>query len=88
MGLVMTTTDVSVTTTSQQHVATDSERKYLRVQNKDLAASVYVKTQSAHSGTEGIELKPNGVWEPEVPPNDAVFMKSSAGTVTVSIVKA
>lgn len=82
---VTSQSDVTVTTTSTKFLSSDARRACLIVVNKG-AATIYIKFQSAHSGTEGIALAANGTWESLVPPMDAVYMKAASGTVTTAVI--
>lgn len=74
------------TVTSTQAIASNLDRKYILIQNRG-AASIYVKANSAHSGTEGLEIVSSGNWEPIVVPVDAFFIRSASGSVNVTIIE-
>jgi hypothetical protein len=75
---------VSVTGTSTKFLDNDKEREYVFIQNIG-ASAIYVKFNSAHTGSEGITLAQNERYEPSVIPMGEVWMKSSAGAMNVNV---
>lgn len=77
----------AVSTTSTSYLAARSGRRYLYIKNQDAAIVVYIKIGSIHSTTEGVTLAAGAVWEPQVIPAGAIWIKSASGTPTVQIVE-
>jgi len=89
MGVNMTMTDVTVTTVSALKLAADQNRRYLRIQHKSAGGpSLYIKLGSAHSATEGIELRDGEEWEPHLVPVEAIYMVAASGSHAVNITSA
>lgn len=83
--LLTVQSDVSVTTaTAAARVAENFNRNYLLVQNKGSAA-VILKFGSQIGTAEGISIAAGGNYEPFVIPTDAIYLRASSGTNTVSI---
>lgn len=81
---ITTQTEFSATTASAVALAQDGARACLVIMNKG-STSVYIKFDSAHSGTEGILLVANGSWEAANVPINSVYIKSASSTDTVTI---
>jgi hypothetical protein len=79
MATVVSRTEGTATGTSAQAIAADSERKYFLIQNKG-SETIYLKFDSAHSGTEGIVIPAGGNYEPVKAPLNSVWLKSSTGS--------
>lgn len=77
--------DRSATTSSTRVLASNPSRKCLVFQVHG-SSTVYIKFGSAHSGTEGISVS-NAFWEPVIIPTGAVYLKSSAGVVTTTVLE-
>lgn len=75
--------DVSVST-SAKVLGADASRNYLLIQNKG-TESVYMKCDTAHSGTEGIEIIAGGNYEPFEAWTCDVYLKADSGTQSVHI---
>lgn len=84
--LMTRTETISVGTTSTKVSDLERQRKYLLIQNNG-QADLYVKLDSAHTGTEGIRIIPGGYWEPINPPINSVYMKSGFGSINVTILE-
>ena len=69
----------NATTVSTKILDGYTDRCYLSIINLGSDA-MYVKINSAHSGTEGMKIPANGYWEPSVVPVGALFVK--VGTTT------
>lgn len=76
---------VTVTTTSTLSLPANPKRHYLMVQNNGTGA-VTLTFNTAQVGAEGIVIGPGGNFEPFVAPVSAVYLKSAAGTQSVTIV--
>ena len=79
-------TQVTVTTTSTEHLSSNAGRTYLLIVNRG-SNTVYVKPSSAHSGTEGVPITGGGNWEPSTVPKNSFYMKTASGTSTVDILE-
>lgn len=77
----------AITTTSTSYLPARAGRRYLYIKNQDAAIVVYIKVGSIHSTTEGVTLAAGAVWEPQVIPAGAIWIKSASGTPTVQIVE-
>lgn len=77
-------TDVTVTTVSTKRVNLNGNRRCLIIVNKG-TDSIFVKPDSAHSGTEGVLIPAGGNWEPFVVPINALWIKANSGSQTVTI---
>jgi hypothetical protein len=82
---VQSQTEASVTSTSAQVLAANPYRTYLLIVNKGTVTG-YIKFNSASSSTEGIPIPANGVYEPLVAPTNAIFLKSSSTTGTMTVI--
>lgn len=69
----------NATTTSAKVLNADLERKYLLIQNRGVD-SIYLKIESAHSGTEGIVISAGGNYESEMPIYNEIWLKSASGS--------
>lgn len=78
------TATVTATTTSALLLDRDNQRKCLVVQNTG-SYSVYVKPNSAHSSTEGIEIPAGGNWEPPNVPHNPLYVLAASSTVPVKL---
>lgn len=76
--------DVTVTTTSASVLGVDLRRNYLLIQNKG-SDTIYLKCDSAHSGTEGIEIVADGYFEPFEAPTCALYLKAASGSQNVHV---
>jgi hypothetical protein len=82
---VQSLTSFTATTTSTVALAQNTQRKYLLVQNRG-AVSVYLKFDSAHSGTEGITVSAGGNYtEACSAPTDSIFIRSDSSTALVTV---
>lgn len=79
-------TDVNATTVSVRILVASSDRKCVVIQNKG-SSTVYIKFGSAHSSTEAMQLASGATWEPLVIPVNSVYLKSSAGVVTTTVLE-
>lgn len=77
-------TTASVSTSSISVASASHLRRYLIVQNRG-TVDCYLKFDSAHSGTEGLLLQANGVYEPYVVPTNEIYMKCALGTQSISV---
>lgn len=77
-------TEVTATTTSAKILDKDDGRCAFIIQNKG-TENVFIKTVTAHTGTEGLLLVPGGNWSPAEPPRDAIFVKAEANTSAVAV---
>ncbi len=77
--------DRSASGTSTKFLNSNPNRRCLVFQVHG-SSTVYIKFNSAHSGTEGISVS-NAFWEPVVIPTGAVYLKSSAGTVVTTVLE-
>jgi hypothetical protein len=77
---------VTATGASTQVMAANGFRSYLLIVNSG-DNTVMVKLGSVHTGTEGITLVPGGVYEPIQAPSNSVWLKTLAGTSTVTLVQ-
>jgi hypothetical protein len=79
--------DIPVGTDSVQILAAKTSRKYLYIMNTG-SQIVYVKPASLHAANEGVGIPiTNGVWNPEIPPAEAIFAKSASGTQTLKVIE-
>lgn len=62
-------------------------RKCLIVQNQSGASTVYLRFDNAHAGTEGVAISAGTKVEFMVVPINAIFLKSSAGIVTTTVIE-
>lgn len=85
-SLTFTQTTFSCTTTSSVAIAARPYRKYFLIQNRG-STSVYIKPDSAHSGTEGIEIIAGGNWEPIESPQNSFYCKAASGTDSLTIIE-
>ena len=76
--------DFGATTVSTRALLSSPYRKCLVFQNNG-ASTVYIKFTSAHTGTENYLLTTGATWQPIIIPTNAVYIKSAAGTVNVTI---
>lgn len=74
--------EVTATTTAQQLVAANMRRKYLLVQNKG-SRTIYLKFETAPTGTQGIEIPPGGNYESVDMPISPAFVKTNSGSSAV-----
>lgn len=87
---ITTQTDLGFTTVSTLALAKNKDRKCLIFQNHAAAGSsvVYIKFNSAHTGTEGFVLAgASTTWEPIHVPIGDVYMKSVPGGYSVTIIE-
>lgn len=85
-----TQTDVGVTTTSTLMLQKNSMRRCLVFQNHAAAGAsgTLIKFGSAHTGTEGYYLAgASTTWEPIHTPTGAIYMKSTAGGFSTTILE-
>lgn len=78
--------DFGATTVSTRALLSSPYRKCLVFQNNG-ASTVYIKFTSAHTGTENYLLTTGATWQPIIIPTNAVYIKSSAGVVPVTILE-
>lgn len=76
----------SATTTSGLALAASPYRDYLIIVNNG-ATSIHVKTDSAHTGTEGVTIPAAGSWEPVKAPIGSIYIRSASGTDGVTLVE-
>lgn len=74
--------EFTATTTDQILLARDDFRKGFLFVNKGLV-TVYLKYNSAQSGTQGIEIPAGGNFEPLVTPQDEIHIRAASGTSAV-----
>lgn len=79
-------TDFSARPTSASALSETRARKCLVFQNNG-ASTVYIKFDSAHSGTENYSLASGATWMPIVCPVNAVYIRSAAGTVLTTVLE-
>jgi hypothetical protein len=79
---IKTQGELTATTTSQQVVGANMRRKYLLVQNKG-SQDVYLKFETAPTGTQGILIPRGGNYESIDMPISPAFIKTNAGTSAV-----
>ena len=78
--------EITATTTSTSIIGQNLSRGYLLIVNKG-TQDVFVKARTEHSSTEGVRIIPGGNWEPFVVPVDEMFIKSSSGSQSVSVIE-
>lgn len=80
---------VNVTNASAQIKAANVERQYLLVQNKDMAATVWLCFGTAATAANGVRIPPGGAWESAaVAPSNAVHaIGDTAGNANVVVVE-
>lgn len=83
---IKTQTTANASGTSTLLLAENRSRNYILIQNRG-ATNVYIKFNSAHSGTEGIEIVAGGNWEPPEAPKNAIYMKSASGTPSITTIE-
>lgn len=79
-------TEGIATVTSTQAVPGNGHRTYFIFQNKG-TDSIFLKVDSVHIGTEGIEISAGGNYEPFVAPTNSIFIKAASGSQTFSIIE-
>ncbi len=78
--------ELTATTTSTVALPLNLKRTYLLIINKG-AANILVKFGSAHSGTEGVVVVPNGNYEPFKAPVDPVYIRSASGSQAMLVLE-
>lgn len=73
------------TTVSTQALAKRSSRKCLTIQNTSPGSTIYIKFDTAHTGTEGLLLGPSTIWTPIPPPVNLIFIKGSNQAVPTTV---
>jgi len=81
---ITTQTDKSASTVSTKVLNADSTRRCLVIQNQG-SSIVYIKFDSAHSSTENMQLAGGAIWQPIIIPINAIYIKTSSGVVTTTI---
>lgn len=85
---ITTQTEVATSTSSAIALAANPKRDYLMIINQDATNKVYLKFGSAHAGAEKFVIIPAlGNYEPFLTSRDSVYLESSAGTPTVTILE-
>lgn len=82
---ILTQTALGATTTSVIGLASRSSRRCLIIQNISAASTIYIKFDSAHTGTEGLNLSAGTIWAPIIVPMNSIYIKGSAGNVSATI---
>lgn len=82
-----TQTDVGATTVSVNFLPIRKDRRCIAIQNHSGASTLYIKFDSAHTGTENLTLGAGSTWEPVVIPVNKIYLRSSAGSVTTTILE-
>jgi hypothetical protein len=82
--VIVNSADIEVTSVSSQKLPRNLNRKYLLIVNKGTQI-IYVKYDSAHTGTEGIPIPVGGNYEPWIAPTNAIFMRSASGSQNVQV---
>lgn len=83
---IQTQQDFSASTVSIQARPESRSRKCLVYQNNGLS-TVYIRYTSAHTGTENFTMASGSRWDPIIIPVNAIFIKSAAGVVPVTIIE-
>lgn len=72
--------------TPQQALPANPARAYLLIQNRG-ANSVYIVFGARASVGSGLEIKPDGVYEPLLAPASSINVKTASGTANVVFVE-
>lgn len=78
--------DVGATTVSVKMRSETHDRKCLIIQNQG-SSVIYIKYDTAHTGTENFQLAGGATFAPIIIPVNAIFIKSAAGSVTTTILE-
>lgn len=76
---------LTANTTSTKILSQDTRRSYLLIQNTG-STSVFVKIQFPQTGVQGIEVPAGGNWEPVTPPLSDIYVRTSSGTNTITVI--
>lgn len=84
-----TNTAKTVTNASSQLLAANAGRKYLLIQNKDSAGTIYVSFGAAATVANGIKISPGGFWEWDkaIPVNAVHAIGDAANNPNVAVVE-
>lgn len=72
-GVTFTNTNVTVTNASATHLAANTSRKYLQVQNNDAAGYIACTPTATATLALGVRIMPGQTWSPNVPPVNAIL---------------